>query len=55
MQKVNMIKIVAKQTINVEVPGNIEMGPLKEIKYLEVRGISNEHGELVMKQYTDLK
>lgn len=38
-----------------EVPGNVEITPLKEAKYVEVRGICGESGEVIMREYTNLK
>ena len=34
----------AKYCVNVEVPNSIEMSSLKEVKYVEVRGVSGEVG-----------
>jgi len=30
--------------ISVEVPGNVDAAPLREIKYIEVRGVCGESG-----------
>ena len=46
---------VEKKTVEVMVPSHIERNSLKEIKFIEVRGVFEENGEISMKEYTDLK
>ena len=46
---------VEKKTVEVRVPSHIESNSLKEIKFIEVRGVFEENGEISMKEYTDLK
>ena len=35
-------------------PNSIEPSSLKEVKYIEVRGMSGENGEISMREFTDL-
>ena len=46
---------VDKQQITVEIPANVEVGPIKEAKFVEVRGVSTEGGDVVLREYTNLK
>lgn len=55
IQTVIVNECIDKQQIVVEVPGNIEVGPLKSAKFVEVRGLCGDSGEIVMREYTDLK
>ena len=46
---------VEKKTVEVRVPSHIETNSLKAIKFIEVRGVAEENGEISMKEYTDLR
>lgn len=45
----------AKQQLKVEVPGTIEAERLKAVKFIEVRGTTSESGDILMREYTNMK
>lgn len=40
---------LAKEQLIVEVPGNIDLDELKKVKFIEVRGICGESGDILMR------
>lgn len=41
--------------MKVQIPPHIEISSLKDIKYIEVRGLAEENDEISMREFTDLK